>query len=97
MTLQKCQEQMICRGLTRVWYTVQLERIYNYLCIKNIINYGIIPYPRGNNLLNKKPLQVVIIGAGISGLTTARQLKMKGVKVTVLEATDRLGIVVILC
>ncbi|GFN74873.1 amine oxidase [flavin-containing] [Plakobranchus ocellatus] len=34
---------------------------------------------------------VIVIGAGLSGLTTARKLHQKGLKVLVLEARDRLG------
>jgi monoamine oxidase len=36
-------------------------------------------------------VDVVIIGAGIGGLTAARELSAKGLKVAVLEARDRIG------
>ena len=35
--------------------------------------------------------QVIVIGAGISGLCAARVLAEKGVNVLVLEAADRIG------
>lgn len=35
--------------------------------------------------------QVVVIGAGIMGLTTAYYLSKSGYSVTVLEASDRVG------
>ena len=38
-----------------------------------------------------KPSSVVVIGAGFSGLAAAAQLKKKGIKVTVLEARNRIG------
>lgn len=40
---------------------------------------------------NNKDKTVIVIGAGISGLATAKKLKEEGFKVTVLESQDRIG------
>lgn len=34
---------------------------------------------------------VVVVGAGVAGLTAARDLQQKGLKLAVLEARDRVG------
>ncbi|KAI6217479.1 Amine oxidase [Aphelenchoides fujianensis] len=80
LTFEKCLSYLICRGLARVWYATQLRRVYDFLCIKNIVNHGILPFPRQKILkerVKKHELEVV--------------LTMNGAKVTVLEATDRCG------
>src|SRR6266576_11801 len=41
--------------------------------------------------MSSNKVDVLIIGAGAAGLSAARDLSSKGVKVTVLEARDRIG------
>ncbi|WP_454782441.1 flavin monoamine oxidase family protein [Legionella sp. WA2022007384] len=38
-----------------------------------------------------KPIDVIVIGAGVSGITAARQLQKQGLSVLILEARDRIG------
>lgn len=48
----------------------------------------------GGNDISGKPksaTQIIIIGAGISGLAAAKTLKENGLTVTVLEGRDRIG------
>lgn len=39
----------------------------------------------------KRPKHVLVIGAGFAGLAAALKLKKEGIKVTVLEARNRVG------
>lgn len=41
--------------------------------------------------LTREPVDVIIIGAGAAGLAAARDLSHKGLRLTILEARDRLG------
>lgn len=45
----------------------------------------------GTDVMDPRPPHVVVIGGGISGLAAAHRLVEAGSRVTVLEATDRLG------
>ncbi|RYY48875.1 MAG: FAD-dependent oxidoreductase [Chitinophagaceae bacterium] len=46
---------------------------------------------QANAFFTFKPKQVIVLGAGFAGLAAANALMKKGVKVTVLEARDRIG------
>ena len=94
LTLDRCVNHLIIRGLARIAIIPQLERILKYLTVKGFINYGILqstPYvwfPISNPFMNS---HVIVVGAGASGLGTAKQLHNFGMKVTVLEARGRIG------
>ncbi|KAK0402709.1 hypothetical protein QR680_016487 [Steinernema hermaphroditum] len=93
LTLDICLSHLICRGLARVWFSKELKRVFEYLCVKNVINYGILDLPSVPVITPRyyEKLEVVIVGAGISGLCAARQLRGMGAKVTVLEAKPKIG------
>ena len=40
---------------------------------------------------DNEPIEVIVVGAGVSGLAAARRLQDAGVKVLVLEGRNRLG------
>ncbi|XP_060552218.1 lysine-specific histone demethylase 2-like [Ruditapes philippinarum] len=96
VTRERCMNYVIMRGLSRVWITIHVDRILFYLTLKGYINHGValpakeiqfIEPPDEN--FQKHP--VIIIGAGLSGLSAARQLTNFSVQVTVLEAGDHIG------
>ncbi|KAE9548359.1 hypothetical protein FO519_008434 [Halicephalobus sp. NKZ332] len=96
LTFSTCLKNVLCRGLIRVWYATQLRRVFDYLEMKGVINYGLIDFPKDSIFERLLPeeegsLEVIVIGAGISGLTAGRQLKSFGAKVTILEAKQRIG------
>ena len=41
--------------------------------------------------MTRKPVDVIIVGAGAAGLAAARELSHKGLRLTILEARERLG------
>ena len=77
--------------MARVWYAHELHRVVDYLTLKGVINYGILPSPAKQILSSKPSLGVVIVGGGISGIAAARQLRNFGAKVTILEAKAKIG------
>ncbi|HTB61451.1 MAG TPA: NAD(P)/FAD-dependent oxidoreductase [Polyangia bacterium] len=51
----------------------------------------VCPAPEGEVVGAKTSSDVIVIGAGVAGLTAARELARQGLSVTVVEARDRVG------
>lgn len=56
-----------------------------------VASLGALILARSSDPVRSKPVSVVIIGAGIAGLSAAQALTQKGHEVTVLEARKRIG------
>nr|XP_044992336.1 lysine-specific histone demethylase 1B isoform X3 [Jaculus jaculus] len=93
LTPQKCVPHIIVRGLVRIRCVQEVERILFFMTRKGLINTGVLTVGAGQYLLPKDyhSKSVIIVGAGPAGLAAARQLHNFGIKVTVLEAKDRIG------
>lgn len=69
-----------------------LDSAYKYLVSRGYINFGVAPGIKDGVLVgNSMKMNVIVIGAGLSGLAAARQLMSFGYKVTVLEGRKRPG------
>uniref|UniRef100_A0A2K6EXL2 Lysine demethylase 1B n=1 Tax=Propithecus coquereli TaxID=379532 RepID=A0A2K6EXL2_PROCO len=93
LTPQKCIPHIIVRGLVRIRCVQEVERILYFMTRKGLINTGVLRVGTDQYLLPKDyhNKSVIVIGAGPAGLAAARQLHNFGIKVTVLEAKDRIG------
>ncbi|XP_014438453.1 lysine-specific histone demethylase 1B isoform X2 [Tupaia chinensis] len=93
LTPQKCIPHIIVRGLVRIRCVQEVERILYFMTRKGLINTGVLGVGADQYLLPKDyhNKSVIVVGAGPAGLAAARQLHNFGIKVTVLEAKDRIG------
>ncbi|CAB1320437.1 unnamed protein product [Coregonus sp. 'balchen'] len=91
LTPQNCAPHIIVRGLVRVRCVQEMDRVLHFMTRKGLINTGVLSV--------KQPLlperyhnkNVIVIGAGASGLAAARQLQNFGMQVVMLEASERIG------
>ncbi|KAL4278304.1 hypothetical protein GQ457_03G027830 [Hibiscus cannabinus] len=68
-----------------------LDSAHNYLVTYGYINFGVAPAIKEKIPAEPSRCNVIIIGAGLSGLAAARQLMRFGFKVMVLEGRKRAG------
>ncbi len=61
---------------------------YEYVNVVALIDAQLIP---NRDTTSSSSPSVVVIGAGLAGLAAARELKKRGMDVTILEASDRAG------
>lgn len=91
LTPESCALHVIVRGLVRIRCVQEMDRVLYFMTRKGLINTGVLSVPRP--LLPERYCikNVIIIGAGASGLAAARQLQNFGSQVVVLEARERIG------
>lgn len=68
-----------------------LDSAYNFLISHGYINFGVAPPIKEKIPSTPNKQNVIIIGAGLAGLSAARQLMAFGFKVVVLEGRKRAG------
>ncbi|XP_023231104.1 lysine-specific histone demethylase 1B-like [Centruroides sculpturatus] len=92
LTMKKVTEHLICRGLARIRCLYEAERILKYFTRRGIVNFGIVIPPVDYKYFSIPPEEnVIVIGAGISGIGAARHICNLGIQVQVLEGRDRIG------
>uniref|UniRef100_A0A8D3CGY0 [histone-H3]-N(6),N(6)-dimethyl-L-lysine(4) FAD-dependent demethylase n=1 Tax=Scophthalmus maximus TaxID=52904 RepID=A0A8D3CGY0_SCOMX len=91
LTSQKCAQHIIARGLVRVRCVQEMDRVLNFMTRKGLINTGVLAVKQPLLPERHHSKNVIVIGAGASGLAAARQLQNFGTQVVVLEARERIG------
>uniref|UniRef100_A0A8C2XBT4 Lysine demethylase 1B n=1 Tax=Cyclopterus lumpus TaxID=8103 RepID=A0A8C2XBT4_CYCLU len=91
LTAQKCGVHIIARGLVRVRCVQEMDRVLHFMTRKGLINTGVLAVKRPLLPERHGSRNVIVIGAGASGLAAARQLQNFGTQVVVLEARERIG------
>uniref|UniRef100_A0A667XLQ7 [histone-H3]-N(6),N(6)-dimethyl-L-lysine(4) FAD-dependent demethylase n=1 Tax=Myripristis murdjan TaxID=586833 RepID=A0A667XLQ7_9TELE len=91
LTPQKCAPHVIVRGLVRVRCVQEMDRVLHFMTRKGLINTGVLAVKQPLLPEKHRSKNVIVIGAGASGLAAARQLQNFGTQVVVLEARDRIG------
>uniref|UniRef100_A0A6Q2Y355 CW-type domain-containing protein n=1 Tax=Esox lucius TaxID=8010 RepID=A0A6Q2Y355_ESOLU len=91
LTPQKCAPHIIVRGLVRVRCVQEMDRVLHFVTRKGLINTGVLSVKRPLLPERYHNKNVIVIGAGASGLAAARQLQNFGMQVVVLEARERIG------
>uniref|UniRef100_T1IIN9 SWIRM domain-containing protein n=1 Tax=Strigamia maritima TaxID=126957 RepID=T1IIN9_STRMM len=92
LTLQELSSHLICRGLVRIHCVQLAEKLLKFYTRKGLINLGFIKPPNDFQLIpEEKKESVIVIGSGVSGLSSAFQLTRFGFDVTILEGNDRIG------
>lgn len=67
-----------------------VRRIHAFLDRYGSINFGVYKFHRPPPVLKNAP-KIIVLGAGVSGLTASRQLKSFGFDVITLEGRERVG------
>uniref|UniRef100_A0A3B4WVH5 Lysine demethylase 1B n=1 Tax=Seriola lalandi dorsalis TaxID=1841481 RepID=A0A3B4WVH5_SERLL len=91
LTSQKCALHIIVRGLVRVRCVQEMDRVLNFMTRKGLINTGVLSVKQPLLPERYRSKNVIVIGAGASGLAAARQLQNFGTQVVLLEARERIG------
>lgn len=67
------------------------RRRFLHLAAMSSAGVGLAPYVRGAFTPPAHPYDVIVIGAGMAGISAASRLKARGLNVVVLEARNRIG------